>query len=205
MEEKRDIKIRLSTLILILLIAIIAIMAVFVYKLYNEKIMENEKTAELEKQVSHLNAILSDLQEEISEETNITKLNEVNTSNIDDKANDSETSSNKQLSTEESIKEAFLEKIKDMAKENNLADYRIDNVEVLSNSESQYIIDNDNGEYYQAGDILAKVKYSVKPKDEKSYSNWMAGNGSESGEWIINKITCVCFRNGKIVNSGTGW
>ena len=47
---------------------------------------------------------------------------------------------------------------------------------------------------------LATVTYSVKPKDVKT-SNWIAGNGEVSGEWIINKTSCECLRNGKLTNT----
>lgn len=63
MEEKKVVKISLSTLFLILAIIIIVIMTVFMYKFYNEKIESNEKTAELQTQVSNLNKTVSSLQE----------------------------------------------------------------------------------------------------------------------------------------------
>ena len=67
MEEKKVVKISLSTLFLILAIIIIVIMTVFMYKFYNEKIEANEKTAELQTQVSNLNKTVSSLQEKVDE------------------------------------------------------------------------------------------------------------------------------------------
>ena len=67
MEEKKVVKIGLSTLFLILAIIIIVIMTVFMYKFYNEKIEANEKTAELQTQVSNLNKTVSSLQEKVDE------------------------------------------------------------------------------------------------------------------------------------------
>ena len=58
---------------------------------------------------------------------------------------------------------------------------------------------NENGEY-SPEDILAFVKYSVKPKDIE-HTVWIAGNGEIEGEWIINKTACECLRNGKLVKS----
>lgn len=186
MEEKKVVKISLSTFFLILAIIVIVIMTVFMYKFYNEKIESNEKTAELQTQVSNLNSDKS------------------NTTNIDDKYNDNKNSSS-QLTTEETIKNLFLAKLKALDNSNSekLLDYRVDKVEILSNSKKQSLIDFG----YNSTDILAYVTYSVKPKNVTATS-WIAGNGKVEGEWIINKIACECLRNGNLVDStnlNTGW
>ena len=77
-------------------------------------------------------------------------------------------------------------------------DYRIDKVEILSEERTKEIIKWDNGQYYKEEDVLAIVTYSVK-------SDELAGNGEQSGEWVINKTACIAFRDGKIVSEGTGW
>lgn len=200
MEEKKVVKISLSTFFLILAIIVIVIMTVFMYKFYNEKIESNEKTAELQTQVSNLNKTVSSLQEKIDE----TNSDKSNTTNIDDKYNDNKNSSS-QLTTEETIKNLFLAKLKALDNSNSekLLDYRVDKVEILSNSKKQSLIDFG----YNSTDILAYVIYSVKPKSVTATS-WIAGNGKVEGEWIINKIACECLRNGKLVDStnlNTGW
>lgn len=95
------------------------------------------------------------------------------------------------------IKEQFLAKLKEIDKisDEKLLDYRVDEVKILSDSEKQVF--NENGEYNQE-DILAFVKYSVKPKNIED-TVWIAGNGEIDGEWIINKTACECLRNGKLV------
>ena len=95
------------------------------------------------------------------------------------------------------IKEQFLAKLKEIDKisDEKLLDYRVDEVKILSDSEKQVF--NENGEYSQE-DILAFVKYSVKPKNIED-TVWIAGNGEIDGEWIINKTACECLRNGKLV------
>lgn len=95
------------------------------------------------------------------------------------------------------IKEQFLAKLKEIDKisDEKLLDYRVDEVKILSDSEKQVF--NENGEY-SPEDILAFVKYSVKPKDIE-HTGWIAGNGEIEGEWIINKTACECLRNGKLV------
>ena len=183
MEEKKVVKIGLSTLFLILAIIIIVIMTVFMYKFYNEKIEANEKTAELQTQVSNLNKTVSSLQEKVDEINS----DKSNTTNIDDKYNDNKNSSS-QLTTEETIKNLFLAKLKALDNSNSekLLDYRVDKVEILSNSKKQSLIDFG----YNSTDILAYVTYSVKPKNVTATS-WIAGNGKVEGEWIINKIACI--------------
>ena len=77
MEEKKVTK-SLSTFFLILAIIVIAVMAIFMYKFYNEKIEANEKSAELQSQVSKLNETVSELQEKInkvSENNNVSSNN----------------------------------------------------------------------------------------------------------------------------------
>lgn len=97
------------------------------------------------------------------------------------------------------IKEQFLEKLKesDNINKEKLLDYRVDEVKILSESEKQAFNEK---EEYSTEDILAFVKYSVKPKNIKD-TVWIAGNGEIDGEWIINKTACECLRNGKLVKS----
>lgn len=95
------------------------------------------------------------------------------------------------------IREQFLAKLKEIDKisDEKLLDYRVDEVKILSDSEKQVFNEN---EEYSPEDILAFVKYSVKPKNIED-TVWIAGNGEIDGEWIINKTACECLRNGKLV------
>ena len=101
-------------------------------------------------------------------------------------------------------KEQFLSKLKesnnvksDNVSSEKLLDYRVDEVKILSESEKQAFNEK---EEYSTEDILAFVKYSVKPKNIED-TVWIAGNGEIDGEWIINKTACECLRNGKLVKS----
>ena len=102
-----------------------------------------------------------------------------------------------QPSNSDKIKEQFLAKLREIDKINDekLLDYRVDEVKILSDSEKQAFNEN---EEYSPKDILAFVKYSVKPKNIED-TVWIAGNGEIDGEWIINKTACECLRNGKLV------
>lgn len=66
MEEKKVTKISLSTFFLILAIIVIIVMGIFMYKLYNEKTIETEKSAELQTQVNNLNETVNNLQGKIN-------------------------------------------------------------------------------------------------------------------------------------------
>ena len=92
----------------------------------------------------------------------------------------------------------FLNKIKEKKEKNDekLIDYRVDKVEILSDSEKQHWIEMG----YNTTDVLATVTYSVKPENINA-TNWDAGNGEKSGEWIINKTACEIIRNGKLADT----
>lgn len=66
MEEKKVIKISLSTFFLIIAIIAIIVMGVFIYKLNNEKSTEIEKSAELQEKVNILNNTVNSLQSKIN-------------------------------------------------------------------------------------------------------------------------------------------
>ena len=102
-------------------------------------------------------------------------------------------------SNADKIKEQFIAKLKeiDNISREKLLDYRVDEVKILSESEKQALNEK---EEYSPKDVLAFVKYSVKPKNIED-TVWIAGNGEIDGEWIINKTACECLRNGKLVKS----
>ena len=94
-------------------------------------------------------------------------------------------------SNADKIKEQFIAKLKesDNISREKLLDYRVDEVKVLSESEKQAFNEK---EEYSPKDVLAFVKYSVKPKNIED-TVWIAGNGEIDGEWIINKTACECL------------
>lgn len=99
---------------------------------------------------------------------------------------------NKNVSIEEQIKNEYSKELQ------AFEEYRIDKVEILSEERTKEIIEWDNGQYYKEGDVLAIITYSIKGDE-------LAGNGEQSGDWVINKTVCVAFRDGKIISEGTGW
>lgn len=72
MEKKKTLKISLLTFFLILAIIAICVMVVFIYKINNDKLSEEHKSAELQSQVNSLNESVSQLQEKIETISNTT-------------------------------------------------------------------------------------------------------------------------------------
>lgn len=108
MEEKNEIKINLSTLFLILAIIAIIIMSIFIYKLYNDKTIETNKSLELQSQVDSLNNSLSDLQGKLNTISETINPNENNNTitNSNSNSNDSTKNTNANFSEKE-IKNAL--------------------------------------------------------------------------------------------------
>ena len=63
MEEKKEIKISLSTFFLVLAIIVIIIMGYLIYKLYNEKAVETDKIYNLKNEIISLQNTVSQLNE----------------------------------------------------------------------------------------------------------------------------------------------
>ena len=86
MEEKKEIKISLSTILLFLAIIAIIVMGYFIYKLNNDKKIEIQKSTNLQSQIDSLND-----QEKLSnkdiEASSISQKVEKNSSNLDIEAN----------------------------------------------------------------------------------------------------------------------
>ncbi len=183
-------------LLVIILLAVIGFGGYFVYKL-NDKIDSQEKQiTELKKTTEKL----ADAKEKST--TPSSKTSPVVEDDEEDEEEDVVPSTSKKT-VEETIEELFLDELK---KEDDLLAYRVDSVSEVTGTEKQQILDMDGGQYYRESDVLAVVRYSVKPENMED-SNWIAGNGTEQGDWITNKVACVCLRgnklSGKVFN--TGW
>ena len=66
MEEKKTTKINLSTFFLIVTIIKIIVLCIFIYKLYNDKTTEIQKSTGLQTQINNLNSTINDLQGKIN-------------------------------------------------------------------------------------------------------------------------------------------
>lgn len=88
MEEKKTIKISLSTFFLLLALVAIVVMAIFMYKFYDDKKKADEKSSNLENQLSNLNETVKDLNDKISNTDNTTDVS--NTTNSETSFTDTE-------------------------------------------------------------------------------------------------------------------
>ena len=77
MDEKKPLKISLSTFFLILAIIVIVVMGFFMYKLYNEKSIATQEIADLNTEVSNLQSTVNDFQQRIDNISNTTSSEEV--------------------------------------------------------------------------------------------------------------------------------
>ena len=73
MEEKKSIKVSLSTFFLIVAIIVIGVMGYFIYKLNDDKTKATEQVSELNNQIKSLENSVSSLQKAIENTSNIEK------------------------------------------------------------------------------------------------------------------------------------
>lgn len=170
----------------------------------------NEKMDEQNGKISNLINDVKESEEDVENNTNATNVtnntvnavnNTTNTVNQNGSNNTTGGTTNNQTtsntSLEEQIKSAYLTKLKNTYI--GYVDYRIDGIKILTEEEKKSLLNLG----YQSTDVLAVVGYSIKPQSTDGYV--VAGNGEISGDWVINKSACVCYRNGEIVSDGTGW
>lgn len=173
----------------------------------------NEKMDEQNGKISNLINDAKGNEEDVENNTNITNgtnvtnntvnavnnttntVNQNGSNNTTGGTTNNQTTSNTSL--EEQIKSAYLTKLKNTYI--GYVDYRIDGIKILTEEEKKSLLNLG----YQSTDVLAVVGYSIKPQSTEGYV--VAGNGEISGDWVINKSACVCYRNGEIVSDGTGW
>lgn len=163
--------------LIIILIVIVCVGGYYIFNLNNKIDKQNATIEELKNENLNSKSVIESMSKE-------SKKTDTVTTNIENRSS---------KSSEDVIKELFLTKLNEINKTNSekLQDYRIDKIEIVPGKS--------NGKYSQ-NDILAIVTYSVKPNDTKS-TLWMAGNGEIKVDWIINKISCECLRDGKLLNS----
>lgn len=112
MEEKKSIKISLSTFFLILAIIIIIIMGCFIYFIYSEKNSDEQKINDLENQLSNITEQLN--KEEIKANTTITNQVQTETNVVEDNNVDKSTISTIDQLTCSSLKGVYKAKIEDV-------------------------------------------------------------------------------------------
>ena len=108
--EKNVIKISFSTFFLILAVIAIVIMGVFMYKISKDKSAEQQKSNELQSQVNNLQEKIDQISNTInSDNTSISKDNNVNNSNTIETSKNNTNNTNNKLLSEEQVKNAIAQ------------------------------------------------------------------------------------------------
>ena len=187
MEEKNSIKISLSTVLLILALVLIVILCIFIYKLYNEKIIANQNSLELQTQVNTLNETITVLQgkiDSISETINSNTSIENNNGNI---SNIETTYSADTSFTVEQVKQAFQRYL-------NLVSYNTSSPSTLL-FELDFINQHSNEVAKKEGYLKTNVKFAqfkdtmLKYVTEKCYDNVFANS-------FIDENGYLCYFDG---------
>lgn len=189
MEEKKTIKISLSTLFLIIAIIVIIVMGIFCYSMYNQKI-------EVEEQMNILNSKVNNIEtdsQEPSNNSNISATNNINSSNQEDNLTEEEAQEIFEKVTEN---KAFIQEmvtIKDFSS-SSFTDEEILKLLPLLDDSGYFTIENNyDGNFAKANisDIqnLAQ-KYFEKNIDINKISEKIENNSIsvevESGYGIVN-------------------
>ncbi len=164
MDEKKTLKISLSTFFLIIAIIIIAVMAIFIYKFYNEKIEANEKSSELQSQVTNLNGTVSDLQG---------KLDSINNTINSNSSNENKNSQNTNVDTSTTTLDKKYEN----------SEYGIEFSYPSSLSNHQYSLTNDMVEFFSDNNgndvVITKFNNTTMEKTIDSEKNKEKADGSK--------------------------
>jgi hypothetical protein len=157
MEERKNIKISLSAIVLILAMIVIVIMSYLVYKFYNEKTIETEKVSDLNNQITSLQSTIDNLQGTIDTISNTINSTSVNASNSSvNVSNTSNSSSNGKGYIE--LNEANFNKY-------NNENYSFDILSISKNNDGTYTI---------SGRVYEEVELPTLSKDE--YQQLKNGN-----------------------------
>lgn len=182
-------------LLVVVLLATLGLGGYAIWKL-NDKIDEQN-----EKILKELNEIKDDSSKNVTNQNTANNLENNTVSNVAGKNATSNTTANsgtEYTSLKEQIKNAYNKR---WTQDENVLECRIEGVEILSSEEIKS--EPGYGTYYKDGDILARVRYSIKLKD--IHGSGAAGNGSVSGDWIIDKEACIVYKDGEIVQEGTSF
>ena len=189
----------IGVILILIIVLLLGVIGIGGYFLINEKNNSNKEIGELKNEIESLNKSIENVQKKQS--TNIDDKSNINTvqqnNSIFTEKNSNVNIGTSNTSLEEQIKLAFLNRL---AAHDEIKGYRVERVEILSEEITKEIIEKDGQQYYKQGDILAEVEYDVTPVEAG-----MAGNGFVQGDWVVGKNACVCYRDGVIVQSGTGW
>lgn len=191
MEEKKSIKISLSTFFLILAIIVIIIMGYFIYKFYNDKENANNQVVTLNNQVNKLEGTVNSLQETVD---NISNLNTI-TSSTNSPINNTTINETNTTSTKLSQKEAekiLEEKFKVAEK------IWLDSENIFTKTNNNEIVNFDKtilnyGTQNFLNEAKKNLPWGVRNENDKYYQVECGGARGYAG--------FDCFENIKITNT----
>ena len=187
MEDKKGIKISLSTFLLIIALIVIIIISYFMYKLYNEKNIQTQEVSNLNSQISNLENSLNKLQSDVDEKS------ENNNKTKDEDTEETKNNENTQKEEVEEVsedknsekEEVKQEKVEIPEADNNLSDEEEDlingylrNVWITSDGKDILVIDYGKRFCYINVDDNSREygTYTVKTGDEPTITlNYTSG------------------------------
>lgn len=200
MEEKKSIKISLSTFFLILALIVLVIMGIFIFKLYNEKTEEKQKSTELQAQVDNLNGKINEIKETINSNETVDNKNKDNNANKNENKTNTANQTNTSNNSEDSIKNKIIGtwkayKVTD-SKGNDLGLDSVWGTGIRYSNEMQFkengnlsysigiTVSNDDGTY----NVSEKtVSYGV-PTDIKGKYDWHTATYNKEDDTLIEEL-----------------
>ena len=192
MEEKKTIKISLSTFFLILAIIVIVIMGVFIFKFYNDKKVADSEVKELESTIDTLEGKINSLEEAIKDDGNSNSVNSEKLENISNNMN-----SNNIIKTNMSIELAYG--ILNKYKNENLsdADWYITDVKLIAHGDNNtYWV---NYKDYNLDGYEESAATIIQYKDGKWITDLPGFTGTSEEE--MSKYNFINYNNEKLEES----
>ena len=220
MKKEKVLKIKLSTLIIIILIALLPLLS---FLLYRSMLLNKNKESYSKKSTESIQSsteILNNGDKEISNnfsENNV--ISDINNRSVDTPTTKQLVENTREEPTEEVVADVdeetirtlfskYLDTFKTRRETDSLkiTDYSIPTITIYTGETKARIVEEDFGQYYKITDTLADVYYDVRPYDINNCSGWFAGKEPiEDGNWLRGKHLFVRVRNGVLEVIGTSF
>ena len=186
MDEKKTIKISLSTFFLFLAIILIIVMGFFMYKLYNEKTIATQKIEDLNNEINTLEKTVNDFQQKIDSISNTINSSEVSSDN-----NASNNFENDSHNTTLSLKKGNY----------TINEVKLDEVGVSNEECGVTLKENNDFQIYMGYGSTHSGKYEIKNNTLICKSNlleWESGSYGSRPTDVIFKFDIINTNNLKL-------
>ena len=163
MEEKKEIRVSLSTFFLILAIIVIGVMGYFIYKLNDDKTKATEQVSELNNQIKSLENSVSSLQKAIENTSNIEKDTQITSNTSSTEKTEIVQSNTKNNTTTNKITD--VSEIKKILK--NQGKYEVLEVANIKKENDKYFVEAN----YYAPKVFTEQQYTDMVKNKKIILN----------------------------------